>query len=949
MARRRRQPEITWNRYDQAVTRLIASVGEDQVLATVGRLFAGRREVALEPISQGKSGAAVFLARAIDSRGIPEVFRAVKVAPVDDLRAESENFKKYVKGKLTMAPELDPLFLPATGTGAIAYTFVGNREDRIVSLGHICSEALRAGDCDRLLALIAQLFGPHLNTWYFNPLRLRSVHLLDAYPLGDKQLDALERLDSLEEGVDLGELVTKWRDLRSRLGLTLTRYTVVHGDLHAGNIVVNSRNDQLTLIDFGMTGEDHFLKDFVKLESDLKFRYLVPMLSGSSESVRGDFSKIERLLLSPESFRPSYREDPDVADAVDALTSTMQQMNSIILAIRKLAADRMEGDATRIVEYFIGLLRYALRMTLYDDATDNQRVCMLQSARDLLQSIRVDDFTRQPLLEPDPAYSAVAVVSSKALPATESASERNEATRKFVKYDLGSWTGYAEDQVELGVRFTGKVGSRTADIAVYSDKTKITPLMACIWVDEDEDKSNREEPEEWKWWSENTDLKCVVLYGPGAKYSGRLVYSRSSPSEPLRCIYDYDPIPSPARFEALDDPLERRGAPIVAAIVNHREFSREFIRFLVERYQHVSHLTLHSSSDLYNPQEAKEIVDALASIEDSELQLSVLWETDAASRDAPDRGMLMWKWEEENKVRGLFVPLWWRLSSEARIEYLRGHHGFEGNTAGQDYLLHEFLGLRLDPNRDFREYFEQRAENYRRTDDYAQTLGGLRYEPRPLQELWRPQELSYEIETDELPPEVIRRIAVYKKDWDRLQEARERWDEAYAESVQLEDDELEGIMLGKQGDALVITNLLGVYEPEIARVLLYQRSIDACSRALGVDSRSISTVVYVHETVHAFAHLGHDLDGNAWPDFALPQSRYLSPDFRPSRLHEPLAQYFTFKLIEKLGDKKLLRAFDEVDKRSPAEYQAWHSFEHKTLEELRQVLVRARQEPLSPA
>jgi hypothetical protein len=126
-----------------------------------------------------------------------------------------------------------------------------------------------------------------------------------------------------------------------------------------------------------------------------------------------------------------------------------------------------------------------------------------------------------------------------------------------------------------------------------------------MWVTKSKDAPWGYVSEEWKWWSTNTELKCVVLFGEGAGWSGESVFSRASTREPLTEREPYDgPFPQLYRFTVFDDPCEKRAVPAVKAIVAHREFSKDLIRFLVNRFQHVSYLTLHGSSSLYDPREA---------------------------------------------------------------------------------------------------------------------------------------------------------------------------------------------------------------------------------------------------------------------------------------------------------------------------------------------------------
>jgi hypothetical protein len=143
-----------------------------------------------------------------------------------------------------------------------------------------------------------------------------------------------------------------------------------------------------------------------------------------------------------------------------------------------------------------------------------------------------------------------------------------------------------------------------------------------------------------------------------------------------------------------------------------------------------------------------------------------------------------------------------------------------------------------------------------------------------------------------------------------------------------------------EGGHYVIDNLLGAYFPAQVEVVLYPRMIEYAAKDLGVDNDALCTVVYIHETVHAYSHIGKDRDGRWWSDFSLPMSD--QPEFYPSRPHEAIAQYYTYKLLEKLGDEKLMHAFLTLEQHSLDVYRAWRATEHYTLEEMRDILVQYR-------
>lgn len=357
-------------------------------------------------------------------------------------------------------------------------------------------------------------------------------------------------------------------------------------------------------------------------------------------------------------------------------------------------------------------------------------------------------------------------------------------------------------------------------------------------------------------------------------------------------------------------------------------------RFL-EQYVHYTHLTLHSSSDLYEPQKAREILEALADLKGKEEQLTVLW---AINRWPEEMRGLLSLGEDTKRLReGLFIPLWWRYSSETRIEYLKSHkHGRMHEVlwgTGQEFLLEDMMGLTYDIDKDFRDAFDASL------NEHLDPSGFSKYEPRPFQEIWRTREVRYRF-SEKVPPELIRRIAVKRVDWDNLQPGEVRWQKALERAAQLMDNRNLADFVSREGGNYVIDNLLGAYFPAQFEIVLYPRMIEYAAQDLNVDKETLSTVVFIHETVHAYSHIGKDRDGRSWSDFSLPMSDL--PDFHPSRPHEAIAQYYTYKLLEKLGDQKLMDAFLILEQHSLHVYRVWRTTEHYTLEEMRNILVQYR-------
>lgn len=367
----------------------------------------------------------------------------------------------------------------------------------------------------------------------------------------------------------------------------------------------------------------------------------------------------------------------------------------------------------------------------------------------------------------------------------------------------------------------------------------------------------------------------------------------------------------------------------------YRPYTDTVVQRLLDEFVQRTHLTVHSSSDIYDPTKAREILEALAALRIPQQQLTILW----AINQWPERmrGLGSLGEDSESLRTGLFIPLWWRYSSEARIEYLcqhhRGHSPYPDRT-GQEFLLEDIMGLHYDIDKDFRETFDRSLDAYRDPTEPG------RYEPRPLQEIWRDRQLTYQL-LDECPPELVRRVAIRRVDWENLQPGSVRWAEAKERAQRLftERQNLHEYVSSERGD-YVIDNLLGAYFPARREIVLYVQMIRYAATELGLDEDALATVVYIHETTHAFSHLGRDLSGRMWDGFALPLADV--PDAQPNKPHEAIAQCYTFKLLERLDDRRLLAAFSTLEQNSDPVYRAWRQTENYSLEAMREVLVRYR-------
>lgn len=486
-------------------------------------------------------------------------------------------------------------------------------------------------------------------------------------------------------------------------------------------------------------------------------------------------------------------------------------------------------------------------------------------------------------------------------------------TRTWERFDggIGSRSAWPEDRLRERVRYEHDKKWRDADIVAYdrpaSDKAA-KPLIVIEYVDKNGDDSVAQ------WWLSQTKAPVVViLSGTSDKqlYSGK---SKKNSGAHRSTRWD---IPLPDDFNTLADPTDVSVESLLNAV---RRGHHQHLARIITEWVRVSAATLHGGSP-WKPQLARRIVDALASVDEPELAKKVLWAASGHSRHSRHRMREMEGSADDLVQSELFAPLLWRLPPEASVEILKegGRRGmkFDGpnsfSAVGQ--LAQNLLGLRYDPDATFRlegQRILNRPGRFPENDDDQ----GL----YSLISRFRHTEITFQMSTD-LPPLAMCETEPGEKKRKQI--------------------DLEALVSDRIASrTLITTGLLGDYQARVGKVVLYEESIAYCAEKLALRARHVGSVTLIHETIHALSHLGRDLDGRMWPEFALVAAD--DPLFEPSQFHEAMTQYFTFHHIVKLQDTDLLHAFQAMSNRQTPEYRAWQRFQSMPMEDARSWFMSVR-------
>ena len=258
---------------------------------------------------------------------------------------------------------------------------------------------------------------------------------------------------------------------------------------------------------------------------------------------------------------------------------------------------------------------------------------------------------------------------------------------------------FNQKEIDEGVTL-GKYEKRYADLVAYSAGDRTEALLAAEYVDDLKDS------DAWQWWEKNTQLRCVILFSiEKDSYLDRRVFTRGRRGGKFveRENYDGWIVRWPVSFKALDDPGDRSVSAMLKA-VQHGEES--FIELLVREWEHSATSTLHGGAP-FRPYRSRQILMDSAQVTDPEIETQILWRTlpDPFHRDF-ERRMKGGGASDDQMIRELHAPLWWRLSVKAKIEvygsHRRGPMGGNSLSEGMDFLCRDIMGLSVNEDGEVR-------------------------------------------------------------------------------------------------------------------------------------------------------------------------------------------------------------------------------------------------------
>lgn len=239
--------------------------------------LSSRDEVFIHHLVPGRSGAIVCLAltRSFGTIDIPII---IKLGPYALLSTEVRNYGKYVVQKLRTAPRL--LFTKSVRNGemAIAYELAGwtKSPDRLITYRDYFHQTDPVGLVGSLSPILKDL-----GSWW-GSAQVSVSTVFDYYRIYSEQTltDCLQQISQDEIfarflSADPVSLIDSWNSWKTSWPFNTTVRSIVHGDLHSTNIVMDTENRRPALIDFASVLEDgHILMDVAMLEREIRCRLM---------------------------------------------------------------------------------------------------------------------------------------------------------------------------------------------------------------------------------------------------------------------------------------------------------------------------------------------------------------------------------------------------------------------------------------------------------------------------------------------------------------------------------------------------------------------------------------------------------------------------------------------------------------------------------------------------
>jgi len=308
------------------------------------------QKVNLYPVERaGKSGSEVFyLDFYLESYSHPKSF----IAKFQDIPATNKEYQSALDAEFgSLCPTVRSSLDEGNNLGIIVYDLakIPNHQEfrgfflNIENSDENCALALRSvfnsinlrpNDQDSRYFL--EDFSKYLNR------RTKPIEKLEAFIKASREYSGIYQLAN--------NIIDHLNKLKDNFNFKFTPY-LVHGDLHARNLMLNSKHpSQTELIDFGWSHYGHPAKDFVLMEATLKYMLLSELLLSIKKERESPlhfsleiYEKIEDFLcrhcFDLPSFKTLEQEVPEIQNLESYQVNSLKRVYICLVEVRKQAGN----------------------------------------------------------------------------------------------------------------------------------------------------------------------------------------------------------------------------------------------------------------------------------------------------------------------------------------------------------------------------------------------------------------------------------------------------------------------------------------------------------------------------------------------------------------------------------------------------------------------------------